>query len=66
MTCFDFAGGIGTASRLVEGYTVGVLLMCNFGDRERLTVGRPPVRPGARPTRRPRARASPSARPMRR
>lgn len=39
MTCFDFAGGIGTASRLVEGHTVGVLLMCNFGDRERLTVG---------------------------
>src|SRR3954454_4537803 len=39
MTCFDFAGGIGTSSRLVEGYTVGVLLMCNFGDRERLTVG---------------------------
>ena len=39
MTCFDFAGGIGTASRLVDGYTVGVLLMCNFGDRERLTVG---------------------------
>ena len=39
MTCFDFAGGIGTASRLVEGYTVGVLLMCNFGERERLTVG---------------------------
>ncbi len=39
MTCFDFAGGIGTASRVVDGYTVGVLLMCNFGDRERLTVG---------------------------
>jgi D-aminopeptidase len=39
MTCFDFAGGIGTASRVVEGHTVGVLLMCNFGDRERLTVG---------------------------
>ena len=39
MTCFDFAGGIGTSSRLVEGYTVGVLLMCNFGDRERLTIG---------------------------
>jgi D-aminopeptidase len=39
MTCFDFAGGIGTASRLVDGHTVGVLLMCNFGDRERLTVG---------------------------
>ena len=39
MTCFDFAGGIGTASRVVDGHTVGVLLMCNFGDRERLTVG---------------------------
>ena len=39
MTCFDFAGGIGTASRVVGGYSVGVLLMCNFGDRERLTVG---------------------------
>jgi D-aminopeptidase len=39
MTCFDFAGGIGTASRVVGEYTVGVLLMCNFGDRERLTVG---------------------------
>jgi D-aminopeptidase len=39
MTCFDFAGGIGTASRAVRGHTVGVLLMCNFGDRERLTVG---------------------------
>lgn len=39
MTCFDFAGGIGTASRVVGGYSVAVLLMCNFGDRERLTVG---------------------------
>ncbi|MGZ4431902.1 MAG: P1 family peptidase [Gaiellales bacterium] len=39
MTCFDFAGGIGTASRIVAGHTVGVLLMCNFGDRERLTAG---------------------------
>jgi D-aminopeptidase len=35
MTCFDFPGGIGTASRIVDGHTVGVLLMCNFGDRER-------------------------------
>jgi D-aminopeptidase len=39
MTCFDFAGGIGTASRIVGEHTVGVLLMCNFGDRERLTAG---------------------------
>jgi len=39
MMCFDYPGGIGTASRLVDGHTVGVLLMCNFGDRERLTAG---------------------------
>ncbi|HYX86976.1 MAG TPA: P1 family peptidase [Gaiellales bacterium] len=39
MTCFDFAGGIGTASRVVGEHAVGVLLLCNFGDRERLTVG---------------------------
>jgi D-aminopeptidase len=39
MTCFDYPGGIGTASRLVDGHTIGVLLMCNFGDRERLTAG---------------------------
>jgi D-aminopeptidase len=38
MTCFDFAGGIGTSSRVAGEHTVGVLLMCNFGDRERLTV----------------------------
>ena len=39
MSCFDFPGGIGTASRRVEGHTVGVLLLCNFGDRERFTSG---------------------------
>jgi D-aminopeptidase len=44
MTCFGYAGGIGTASRRVDGRTVGVLLLCNFGDRERLRVG--PRRPG--------------------
>jgi D-aminopeptidase len=33
MTCFDFPGGIGTASRSVHDYHVGVLLLCNFGDR---------------------------------
>jgi D-aminopeptidase len=38
MTCFDFPGGIGTASRRVGEHTVGVLLLCNFGDRERLDV----------------------------
>ena len=39
MTCFDFAGGIGTSSRRVGEHTLGVLLMCNFGDRERLMAG---------------------------
>lgn len=44
MTCFDFKGGIGTASRLTpSGHTVGVLLLSNFGRRERLTVGGVPV-----------------------
>jgi D-aminopeptidase len=39
MTCFGFPGGIGTASRRVGEHVVGVLLLCNFGDRERLTAG---------------------------
>jgi D-aminopeptidase len=47
MTCFDFKGGIGTSSRVVEvyghGYTVGVLALCNFGDRPRLTMAGAPV-----------------------
>ncbi len=38
MICHDFKGGIGTASRLVDGYTVGVLVQANHGRRERLTV----------------------------
>ena len=38
MNCFDFPGGIGTASRLVGDHRVGVLLLCNFGDREDLDV----------------------------
>lgn len=38
MSCFDFPGGIGTASRRVGGNTVGVLLLCNFGDREYLDL----------------------------
>jgi D-aminopeptidase len=48
MTCFDFKGGIGTSSRVVEPYpgstfAVGVLAMTNFGNRERLTVDGVPV-----------------------
>ncbi len=38
MSCFDFPGGIGTASRRAGAWTVGVLLLCNFGDRERLDL----------------------------
>jgi D-aminopeptidase len=44
MSCLGFKGGIGTASRLTpSGYTVGVLLLSNFGARERLTVDGVPV-----------------------
>ncbi len=44
MSCFDFKGGIGTASRLTPSrHKVGVLLMSNFGDQERLTVDGVPV-----------------------
>jgi D-aminopeptidase len=38
MSTFDFPGGIGTASRVVGAHGVGVLLLCNFGDRERLDL----------------------------
>jgi len=47
MTCFGFKGGIGTSSRIVEvgerRFTVGVLVMTNFGRRHRLTVDGVPV-----------------------
>jgi len=38
MVCFDYPGGIGTASRRVGEYHVGVLLLCNFGEREYLDL----------------------------
>ena len=42
MICHDFKGGTGTASRVIEGrgdgWTVGVLVQANHGDRERLMV----------------------------
>jgi D-aminopeptidase len=42
MTCFGFKGGIGTSSRVVEigdpAYTVGVVVMTNFGRRRRMTI----------------------------
>jgi D-aminopeptidase len=44
MSCLGFKGGIGTASRVLpSGHTVGVLLLSNFGSRERLTVDGVPV-----------------------
>ena len=44
MSCLGFKGGIGTSSRLVpDGHTVGVLVLTNFGKRERLTVDGVPV-----------------------
>jgi D-aminopeptidase len=47
MQCFGFPGGIGTASRAVGEHHVGVLLLCNFGDRERLDL--PGLRLGPAP-----------------
>lgn len=44
MSCLGFKGGIGTSSRVTpSGHTVAVLLMTNFGVRERLTVDGVPV-----------------------
>jgi L-aminopeptidase/D-esterase-like protein len=47
MVCLQFKGGIGTASRRLDvrqgGYTVGVLVQCNFGLRQDLRVAGVPV-----------------------
>ena len=47
MICFEFKGGTGTASRTLTekqgGYTVGVLVQCNFGTRHLLRVAGTPV-----------------------
>src|SRR5258708_9474521 len=44
MSCLGFKGGIGTSPRLVpSGHRVGVLVLANFGDRQRLTVDGVPV-----------------------
>jgi len=47
MICYEFKGGIGTASRKLEakfgGYTVGVLVQCNCGSRELLRIAGVPV-----------------------
>lgn len=38
MVCFGYPGGIGSASRVVGAHHVGVLLLCNFGERADLDV----------------------------
>jgi D-aminopeptidase len=42
MICNEFKGGIGTASRVLDnkygGYTVGVLVQCNYGQRDQLRI----------------------------
>jgi L-aminopeptidase/D-esterase-like protein len=47
MICHSFKGGIGTASRVLAaedgGYTVGVLVQCNYGRRREFQVAGVPV-----------------------
>jgi D-aminopeptidase len=52
MSCCEFKGGIGTSSRVIalevggmaaDGYTVGALVMSNFGRREHLVIDGVPV-----------------------
>jgi len=47
MICNEFKGGIGTASRVLDaksgGYTIGVLVQCNYGSRPQLRIAGVPV-----------------------
>jgi D-aminopeptidase len=47
MVCHRFKGGTGTASRVTDsaagGYAVGVLVQCNYGQRQRLSIAGVPV-----------------------
>jgi L-aminopeptidase/D-esterase-like protein len=43
MTCHGFKGGLGTASRKVGAYTVGVLVQCNCCTRHDLSIAGVPV-----------------------
>jgi L-aminopeptidase/D-esterase-like protein len=47
MICNEFKGGIGTASRVLNakygGYTIGVLVQCNYGQRDQLRIAGVPV-----------------------
>jgi D-aminopeptidase len=47
MVCNQFKGGIGTSSRVLDAkhgaYTLGVLVQCNYGEREQLRIAGVPV-----------------------
>ena len=43
MVCHEFKGGIGTASRMVNGHVVGVLVQANYGRRSRFRIDGVPV-----------------------
>jgi D-aminopeptidase len=43
MVCFDWKGGIGTASRTASGHAVGVLVLANFGSARQLRIDGVPV-----------------------
>jgi L-aminopeptidase/D-esterase-like protein len=47
MICNEFKGGIGTASRVLDakygGSAVGVLVQCNYGQRDQLRIAGVPV-----------------------
>jgi D-aminopeptidase len=47
MICNEFKGGIGTSSRVLDakagGYSVGVLVQCNYGRRDQLRIAGVPV-----------------------
>jgi D-aminopeptidase len=43
MVCHEFKGGIGTSSREVDQYVVGVLVQANYGRRSRFRVDGVPV-----------------------
>ncbi len=65
MSCCEFKGGIGTSSRVVPsvvgGFTVGVLVLSNFGRREHLVVDGVPVGRNLADWRPPRSEVNPDA-----
>ena len=47
MICNEFKGGIGTSSRVLDakdgGYTIGVIVQCNYGRRSELRIAGVPI-----------------------